>query len=95
MGSEYSALCSSYSELPPPAHTAASPSELERKTAIEAAKVEVQKEQATRRTKFALRRTDTPKAREASVELQDIPTGVPVLLYLTSSKSWEGPFSII
>ena len=84
-----------FGALPRPARHMPSPTQIQRQQAIEKAKLEIQKEQASRRINFALRHTPTPKAKEKSAELYNLPSGAPVLVYRTTTKLWEGPFKFI
>ena len=81
--------------FPRPARRSPSPTQLQRQNAIELEKTEIQKEQASRRISFALKHTSSPKAKETSAELFNLPSGAPVLVYRTTSKLWEGPFKFI
>ena len=84
-----------FGALPRPAQRTPSPTQVERQNAIELAKVEIQKEQASRRIKFALTHTNSPKAKEQSAYLRNLPSGALVLVYRTTTKGWEGPFHFI
>lgn len=84
-----------FGALPRPARISPSPGQLERQLCIEAAKKAVLTEQARRRITFALKHPSSPKAKEHSKLLMDLPAGSPILVYRTTSKKWEGPFKFI
>ena len=84
-----------FGALPRPARTTPSPSQLMRQEAMEQAKKAVATEQAKRRLAFALRHPSSPKSKETSLALQNLPSGSLVLVYRTKSKRWEGPFRYI
>ena len=84
-----------YGAFPRPARTTPSPTQLERQNAIEAAKVEVQTEQARRRISFALNHPASEKNTKNSEALRDLPAGSPVLVYRSTTDKWEGPFRYI
>lgn len=80
---------------PPPARVYPSPTQLARQKVIELAKTDVSQEQAKRCIAFALRHYGGPEVEEISQRLRALPTGSSVLVYRTSSKSWEGPRKLI
>ena len=84
-----------FGAIPRPARMTPSPSQLDRQKAIEEAKKEVEQEQSRRRIAFALRHPSNAKAKEQSAQLRDLPAGSPVLVYRTTTKRWEGPFTYI
>lgn len=84
-----------FGALPRPARSKPSPTQLERATAIENAKKEVEKETARRRIVFALRHPSSLKGKELSAPLRELPDGAPVLVYRPGSKTWEGPHKFL
>lgn len=56
---------------------------------------EVEEEQAKRRIAFGLKHKGGPKAKEASERLRRLPSGSPVVVYRTTSKTREAPFKFI
>lgn len=84
-----------FGALPRPARKTPSPNQLQRQHAIEEAKKAVLHEQGKRRIAFALRHPSSPKAKELSQRLLDLPAGSPVLVYRTKTKQWEGPYKYI
>ena len=84
-----------FGAMPRPARTTPSPKQLERQRAIEEVKRAVESEQSRRRIAFALRHPISAKARDQSTKLMALPSGSPVLVYRTTTKTWEGPFKFI
>lgn len=72
-----------------------SPTQMERQLAIEEAKKEIAREQATRKINFALNHPNMPKGNETSKDLTHLPSGTPVLVYRQKSKYWEGSVKFI
>lgn len=84
-----------FGALPRPARTTPAPNQLSRQGAIEEAKQATSQEQAKCRVAFALRHPSNPKAKEASERLHTLPDDSKVLVFRTTTKSWEGPFYFI
>lgn len=81
--------------LPLTIRNAPSPTQLARNTAIDEARRMIEQEQSRRRVKYTLRHPSSPKAKEMSKRLRELPEGSPVLVYRTHSKRWEGPYRSI
>lgn len=71
------------------------PTELARQRTTEEAKEAVLQEHRKRKIEFALRHQSSPKAKERSRIMHDLPAGSPVFVYRKKSKRWEGPFKYI
>lgn len=96
MGSEE--LCPTllvFGTQPIRARTQPAASQLEWAKAKDATSVEFGREIAKRKTQFALKHTRTPKGKESSLDLHDLPAGAPVFVWRESSDSWEGPYLFI
>lgn len=78
-----------FGTLPRPVRTTPAPSQLARQHAIERAKKEVSREQARRRIAFARSHTRDSKAKKASQDLQDLPSGASVLVWRTRDRKWK------
>lgn len=55
----------------------------------------VDKEQETKRISFGLSHKNAKKGLQLSRLLQKLPAGLPVLVYLSNWKAWDGPFKFI
>lgn len=74
---------------------ATSATQLDRALAIEGAAKEVERKHAKRRISFGVRHSGSPKGIEQSDDLRRVLAGFPVLVFVTATKSWQGPFSFI
>lgn len=91
-------LCSMllvFGALPRPVRSSTSATQLERQRAIEAATKEVQTEQTKRRISFALRHPASERNRKNTEALYNLPAGLPVLVYRTTTKKWESPHKFV
>lgn len=80
-----------FGALPRPARRIPSVSQLARAEMIDKAMDTVSKEQSKRRIQFGLRHQKGPKGKEDKHNLSNLPAGSKVLVYRTTSKTWEGP----
>lgn len=96
MGPEYIfPLLLVFGALPRPAWTHPSLTTFYRQRTIEDSRKLFSTKGAKKRLAFALRHPFGAKEKENSQRLLDLPSSSPVLLYLTNSRKWEGPFLYI
>lgn len=84
-----------FGALPQPARMKPCPTKVNRQKAIEEGRKEVSKDQAKRRIDLELHHPGGKKAKEQSERLITLPYGSLVLVYRTTSRTWEGKFSYI
>lgn len=84
-----------FEALPRPARTTPAPNQLLRQRAIDEARTAAATEQAKSRLASALNHQSSPRAKDVSKRLHDLPRSPKVLVYRTASKPWEGPFRYV